>query len=102
MGSVIGNFPGDFAQIFFAVNRYGYNDGVGYRGFFQEIIQLAKLSDTKRSPVAAIEYQDNIFPVPIIRKGDPFVIRGFQGKIGSGNALNHTTKIGCRQVAFIS
>jgi hypothetical protein len=65
MGSIAGNFPGDFPQILFAVYRNGENDRVFQGRFFNESIQLAKLINAERSPVAAIEYQHYILFVPV-------------------------------------
>ena len=65
MGSVVGNFGGDFFQILLPVYSDGKNDCVFQGRVFKEIIQLSKLSNAKRSPVAAIEYENHILSVPV-------------------------------------
>lgn len=65
MRSVVGNFGSDFLQIFFPVYGDGKNDCVFEGRVFKESIQLSKLSNAKRSPVTAIEYENHIFLVSI-------------------------------------
>ena len=100
MDIVRGGFCEDFPQICLFIDGYGKNDCVRQRSLFQECIQLTKLIDAERSPVTAIEHEDDVLFPPVARKSNLLVVAGHECEVRGLNSHMYAIEVGRKQIGL--